>query len=124
LNRRLVPEVIDVITMDLSYLSLTAAVPQLDRIAIADDADLVVLVKPMFELGLPALPEEGVLLNRAVMQAIRGIGLGRWKVLAQVESPVRGAAGAIEFFLRAGRVSLASQQLIIDKRFTVAARSY
>jgi hypothetical protein len=31
--------------------------------------------------------------------------LGRWKVLAQMESPVRGAGGAIEFFLRARRVS-------------------
>ena len=105
LNRRLVPEVIDVITMDLSYLSLASAVPQLDRMAIADDADLVVLVKPMFELRLPTLPEEGVLLKRAVVQAIQGIELGRWKVLAQMESPVRGAGGAIEFFLRAGRVS-------------------
>ena len=105
LNRRLVPEVIDVITMDLSYLSLASAVPQLDRIAIADDANLVVLVKPMFELGLPALPEEGALLERAVVQAIRGIELGRWKVLAQLESPVRGAGGAIEFFLHARRVS-------------------
>ena len=105
LNRRLVPEVIDVITMDLSYLSLASAVPQLDRIAIADDADLVVLVKPMFELGLPALPEEVVLLKRAVAQAIQAIELGRWKVLAQIESPVRGAGGAIEFFLHARRVS-------------------
>ena len=91
--------------MDLSYLSLASAVPQLDRIGIADDADLVVLVKPMFELGLPELPEEGVLLERAVMQAIQGIELSRWKVLAQMESPVRGAGGAIEFFLRARRIS-------------------
>jgi 23S rRNA (cytidine1920-2'-O)/16S rRNA (cytidine1409-2'-O)-methyltransferase len=105
LNRGLVPEAIDLITMDLSYLSLASAVPQLDRIAIAGDADLVVLVKPMFELGLPALPEEGVLLKRAVVQAIQGIELGHWKVLAQMESPVRGAGGAIEFFLRARRVS-------------------
>jgi 23S rRNA (cytidine1920-2'-O)/16S rRNA (cytidine1409-2'-O)-methyltransferase len=105
LNRRLVPEVIDLITMDLSYLSLASAVPQLDRIAIADDADLVVLVKPMFELGLAAPPEEGVLLKRAVVRAIQGIELGRWTVLARMESPVRGAAGAIEFFLRARRVS-------------------
>jgi predicted rRNA methylase YqxC with S4 and FtsJ domains len=64
-----------------------------------------VLVKPMFELGLPALPEESVLLERAVAQAIQGIESGRWKVLAQMESPVRGAGGAIEFFLRAKRVS-------------------
>jgi 23S rRNA (cytidine1920-2'-O)/16S rRNA (cytidine1409-2'-O)-methyltransferase len=105
LNRRLVPEAIDLITMDLSYLSLASAVPQLDWIAIADDADIIVLVKPMFELGLPALPEEGALLKRAVVRAIQGIELGRWKVLAQMESPVRGAGGAIEFFLRARRVS-------------------
>jgi predicted rRNA methylase YqxC with S4 and FtsJ domains len=94
-----------VITMDLSYLSLAYAVPQLDRIAIADNADLLALVKPMFELGLPALPEEGVLLKRAVAQAIQGIELGRWTVLAQMESPVPGAGGAIEFFLHARRVS-------------------
>jgi 23S rRNA (cytidine1920-2'-O)/16S rRNA (cytidine1409-2'-O)-methyltransferase len=105
LNRRLVPEVIDVITMDLSYLSLASAVPQLDRIAIAGDAELIVLVKPMFELRLPALPEEGVLLKRTVVQAIQGIELGRWKVFAQMESPMRGAGGTIEFFLRARRVS-------------------
>jgi 23S rRNA (cytidine1920-2'-O)/16S rRNA (cytidine1409-2'-O)-methyltransferase len=105
LNRRLVPEVIGVITMDLSYLSLAFAVPQLDRIAIADDADLVVLVKPMFELGLPALPEEGVLLEKAVVRAIQGVELGRWKVLGQMESPVRGAGGAIEFFLHARRLN-------------------
>jgi 23S rRNA (cytidine1920-2'-O)/16S rRNA (cytidine1409-2'-O)-methyltransferase len=107
LNRRLVPEVIDGITVDLSYLSLASAVPQLDRIAIADDADLVVLVKPMFELRLPAPPEEDVWVKIAVVRAIQGIELGRWKVLAQMESPVRGAGagGAIEFFLRARRVS-------------------
>jgi 23S rRNA (cytidine1920-2'-O)/16S rRNA (cytidine1409-2'-O)-methyltransferase len=105
LSRGLVPEVIDVITVDLSYLSVAAAVPQLERITVAGDADLVVLVKPMFELGLPALPEEGVLLERAVVRAIQGIELGRWKVLAQMESPVRGAGGAIEFFLHARRVS-------------------
>jgi 23S rRNA (cytidine1920-2'-O)/16S rRNA (cytidine1409-2'-O)-methyltransferase len=105
LNRRLVPEVIDLITMDLSYLSLASAVPQLERIAIADNADLVVLVKPMFELGLPAPPEQGLLLKRAVVRAIQGIELCRWKFLARMESPVHGAGGAIEFFLLARRVS-------------------
>jgi 23S rRNA (cytidine1920-2'-O)/16S rRNA (cytidine1409-2'-O)-methyltransferase len=103
LNRRLVPEVIDGITMDLSYLSLASAVPQLDRIAIAGDADLVALVKPMFELALPALPEEGALLKRAVERAIQGIELCHWKVIAQMQSAVCGAGGAIEFFLRARR---------------------
>src|SRR5262249_56471618 len=70
LNQRLVPELIDVITMDLPYLSVASAVPQLDRIAIAGDADLVALVKPMFELALPALPEAAVLLDIAFVRPI------------------------------------------------------
>jgi len=57
---------------------------------------------------LPALPEEGVLFERAVVRAIQGIELGRWKVLGQMESPVHGAGGAIEFFLRARRLSYPS----------------
>jgi 23S rRNA (cytidine1920-2'-O)/16S rRNA (cytidine1409-2'-O)-methyltransferase len=47
---------IEVVTMDLSHLSLAAAVPQLEAVRLAATADLVALVKPMFELGLAAPP--------------------------------------------------------------------
>jgi hypothetical protein len=47
-----VPESVEVVTIDLSYLSLARAAPQLEALAIAAAADLVALVKPMFELGL------------------------------------------------------------------------
>ena len=53
-----VPEPAEVITVDLSYLSLADAIPQLERLAIADDADLVALVKPTFELRLRTPPTD------------------------------------------------------------------
>jgi TlyA family rRNA methyltransferase/putative hemolysin len=55
LDETCVPDRVDVVTMDLSYLPLHDAVPQLARLQLAEDADLVVLVKPTFELRRGAL---------------------------------------------------------------------
>ena len=58
LERRLVPDEVEVATIDVSYVSLAVAVPQLGRLAYAHGADLLALVKPMFELGLGAPPTD------------------------------------------------------------------
>jgi 23S rRNA (cytidine1920-2'-O)/16S rRNA (cytidine1409-2'-O)-methyltransferase len=104
LSVALVPDRVDVITLDLSYLSLTAAVPQLESIDVAPDADLVALVKPMFELGLDAPPTGEAQLRDAVARATAGISACAWKVTAHIDSPVRGNHGAVEFLLHARRV--------------------
>jgi 23S rRNA (cytidine1920-2'-O)/16S rRNA (cytidine1409-2'-O)-methyltransferase len=99
LGARLVPEPIDLVTLDLSYLALARAVPQLGRIELRAP-DLVALVKPQFELGLerpPEAPAEGL------VAAIAGITAAGWRVEDAIESPVRGARGAIEFLLWATR---------------------
>jgi 23S rRNA (cytidine1920-2'-O)/16S rRNA (cytidine1409-2'-O)-methyltransferase len=103
LDRRLVPDVVQIITLDLSYLSLAAAAGQLGRIALADDADLVALVKPMFELRLARAPSDPASLAEALSRAARGIEANGWRVAAHVESPVRGAGGAVELLLHARR---------------------
>lgn len=103
LNRALVPDVIDLVTLDLSYLSLTAAIPQLDAIAIAADADLVALVKPMFELQLSRPPGDRPRLEEALQRAIEGVGAAGWRVLSTMESPVLGSRGAVEFLIHAHR---------------------
>ena len=102
LDGRLVPEAIELVTIDVSYLPLARAVPQLGRVAMAPDAELVALVKPMFELGLGAPPaEEG--LPEALCQAVAGVEAAGWIVRATMRSPVPGAGGAIELFLAARR---------------------
>ncbi|MGH3104764.1 MAG: SAM-dependent methyltransferase [Gaiellaceae bacterium] len=101
LSRALVPEPVELVTIDVSYLSLAEAVPQLDRVQLASGADLVALVKPMFELGLPSDPSDPPTLERALSTAVAGIGAAGWDVLSTIESPERGARGAIEFFVHA-----------------------
>jgi 23S rRNA (cytidine1920-2'-O)/16S rRNA (cytidine1409-2'-O)-methyltransferase len=103
LNRLLVPEPIELITLDLSYLSVAAAVPQLDRVEVAADADLVALVKPMFELHLPRPPEDREKLEAARAAAIEGIEAAGWTVQTSIKSPVLGSRGAVEFFVHARR---------------------
>jgi 23S rRNA (cytidine1920-2'-O)/16S rRNA (cytidine1409-2'-O)-methyltransferase len=100
----LVPDAVDMVTFDLSYLSLTDAVGQLDRIRLADDADLVALVKPMFELALAEPPtDDDQALASAVATARVGITAAGWTAVGDMESPVRGARGAVEFLVHARR---------------------
>ena len=103
LTTDLVPEPVEVVTLDLSYLSLSAAVPQLDRIALAPAADLVALVKPMFELRLATAPTDAESLERAVKAAAEGIEAAGWTVAATTASEVTGAKGAVEALLHARR---------------------
>jgi 23S rRNA (cytidine1920-2'-O)/16S rRNA (cytidine1409-2'-O)-methyltransferase len=99
----LVPEAVGVVTLDLSYLSLTDAVPQLDRIRLTAGADLVALVKPMFELALSEPPTDDERLMAAVAAARAGIEAAGWTTVGDMESPVRGARGAVEFLVHARR---------------------
>ena len=102
-DRQLVPDVVDVVTIDVSYLALRDAVPQLERVELARGAHLLALVKPMFELGLPRPPIEARELERARTAAAEAIADAGWDVAASIESPVRGSRGAVEFFVHAIR---------------------
>jgi 23S rRNA (cytidine1920-2'-O)/16S rRNA (cytidine1409-2'-O)-methyltransferase len=102
LTRALVPDSVDVITLDLSYLSIARVVPQLEVLDIAASAELVALVKPMFELGVAELPEPERW-PEAVERATRGVGRSGWRVGGVVRSPIPGGRGAVEFFMHATR---------------------
>jgi 23S rRNA (cytidine1920-2'-O)/16S rRNA (cytidine1409-2'-O)-methyltransferase len=93
---------IDIVTIDVSYLALAAAVRQVtDRVALVGGAELVGLVKPMFELGLPTIPSERAVLDEALARAGKGIAAAGWAVVDAAECPVRGHRGAVEFFVHA-----------------------
>ncbi len=101
LTTALVPDAVELVTLDLSYLSLGRAIPELRRVQLTPDVDLIALVKPMFELGLATPPDEGGQFEAAVAAARRGAEDAGWRVLAEMESPTRGAHGAVEFLLHA-----------------------
>jgi 23S rRNA (cytidine1920-2'-O)/16S rRNA (cytidine1409-2'-O)-methyltransferase len=102
LDRQLVPEEIGVVSADLSYLALGEAVGQLtERVELAAGADLLGLVKPQFELGLPDQPTSRDQLEAAVEAAVAGVERAGWQLEGTMESPVRGSRGSIEFLLHA-----------------------
>jgi 23S rRNA (cytidine1920-2'-O)/16S rRNA (cytidine1409-2'-O)-methyltransferase len=103
LDSSLVPDAVALVTLDLSYVSLARAVPQLGSIELAAAAELIALVKPMFELGLAVPPVEPDELAEATARAVAGIEAAGWGVLQELDSPVRGSHGATEAFVYARR---------------------
>jgi len=94
-----VDEPVDLVTLDLSYLSLADALPQLRY-----GTELVALVKPMFELRLGALPDDQETgLAQALVTASAGAAAAGWTVIDTCRSPVLGRGGAVEGFLHARR---------------------
>jgi len=93
------------VTMDLSYLSVAEAVPQIEALSFTPDARLIALVKPMFELGLDAPPQDDPSLQRALDLAVAGVERLPWHVAGTMPSPVTGSKGAREWLVHAVRVS-------------------
>jgi len=91
------------VVADLSFISLTLVLPALVDVA-ADGADLLVMVKPQFEVGRERLGSGGVVRVPGlwvdavvgVARAAAELGLG---VLDVVRSPLPGPSGNVEFFL-------------------------
>jgi 23S rRNA (cytidine1920-2'-O)/16S rRNA (cytidine1409-2'-O)-methyltransferase len=104
LDRDKVPDAVDLISLDLGFLSLATGVPQLGRLELVRGADLLALVKPTAELGLPSPPEDEPSIREAVERASAAVTEAGWEVLQAVESPIRGSRGAVEWFLHGRRV--------------------
>jgi 23S rRNA (cytidine1920-2'-O)/16S rRNA (cytidine1409-2'-O)-methyltransferase len=94
---------IDLMTADLSYLSLADALPQVADVPFAPTAQLIALVKPMFELGRGQAPVDEASMRAAVDAASRGAAASGWGSLALFSSPIRGTRGAREAFIHAVR---------------------
>ena len=101
LTTALVPEAVGLVTVDVSYLSLASAAAQLSVLAFEPEAQLVGLVKPMFELGRGSLPTAPSDLEAAVELASAGVAAAGWRVLSTARSGVTGSRGAVEFFVHA-----------------------
>jgi 23S rRNA (cytidine1920-2'-O)/16S rRNA (cytidine1409-2'-O)-methyltransferase len=99
LDGTLVPDSVDVVVVDVSYLSLAAAVAQLRAVALAPGAVLVGLVKPMFELRAATAPSDRRSLDAALAAASAGVTAAGWSVRGSIDSPVTGARGAREMLL-------------------------
>ena len=108
LTRDDIPELLDLITCDASFIGLSVVLPAPLMLA-AERAALVALVKPQFEAGRSQVGKGGVVrdptTHREVCErtaAWVGAQPG-WSVVGMIESPILGPDGNCEFLLYARR---------------------
>ncbi len=98
-----IPEPLDLAVADCSFISLTRVLPHVLPL-LRDGADLVVLVKPQFEVSKERVGKGGVIRDEAlrqeaiedVAQACRALGC---EVVSGVDSDTHGPSGNIEHLL-------------------------
>ncbi len=94
---------VDLVVADLSFISLRLAIPSFDRVT-TSAADLLLMVKPQFEVGRAALPSGGVVRDPAArVDAVMSVGehasAAGWGARGVTASPLPGPAGNVEYFL-------------------------
>jgi 23S rRNA (cytidine1920-2'-O)/16S rRNA (cytidine1409-2'-O)-methyltransferase len=97
--------VFDFLTGDLSFISLTLVLPAVVRLLKAD-GDLLMLVKPQFELQPGQVGKGGIVREPALFEFVEkrltdscvalGLEVKRW-----MDSPIQGGDGNREFFIHA-----------------------
>jgi 23S rRNA (cytidine1920-2'-O)/16S rRNA (cytidine1409-2'-O)-methyltransferase len=95
----------ELVTADLSFISLVLVAPALVRLTAAA-AELVLLVKPQFEAGRARVGRGGIVrdpqVHRDVLdQVVLGLGEAGIETVAVMPSPLRGADGNREFLAHA-----------------------
>ncbi len=101
-----VPEPIDLAVCDVSFISITMILPALAGL-LAEDAEMIILVKPQFESDRDQVGKGGIIRDPAlhhqacqrVEKAVRQLGFHT----QIIPSPILGAEGNREFLLHARR---------------------
>ncbi len=106
LTRDQIPDDIDLIVCDASFIGLETVLPAALKLA-APGARLLALIKPQFEVGAGRVGKGGIVRDPALHAEVCGRierwledAMG-WKVSGVTESPVTGADGNKEFLVAA-----------------------
>jgi 23S rRNA (cytidine1920-2'-O)/16S rRNA (cytidine1409-2'-O)-methyltransferase len=103
-----IPEPVDVVTCDASFISLSKVLESPLKLTHAG-AKLVVLVKPQFEAGREEVGKGGVVRDPAVHERVCAdaadwVASQGWQVLGVTQSPITGPEGNVEFLLGAEKI--------------------
>jgi len=109
LTRVEVPEAVDLVVCDASFIGLETVLPAALAL-VGEQAALVALIKPQFEVGKGQVGKGGVVRDPALHEAVCARieawlgGLPGWRVLGIAESPILGPEGNKEFLIAARRM--------------------
>jgi 23S rRNA (cytidine1920-2'-O)/16S rRNA (cytidine1409-2'-O)-methyltransferase len=103
LSRKEVPYDVDVVTIDVSFISLRLIFPSIVPF-LAPGADVIVLAKPQFEAGREEVGRKGVVTDpevhsKVIAQVTEAAAAAGLRAVAMAPSPITGAKGNQEFFL-------------------------
>ncbi len=102
-----IPEPIDLVVIDVSFISLTQVLPRvLDFLAA--EGDVLALIKPQFEVGKGMVEKGGVIRDElkrrsAVQKVAEFTETAGFVVMGDYESPLPGQKGNIEYFIHLRR---------------------
>ena len=105
LDDRIIPEPVDVIVCDASFIGLAKVLQAPLKLGKAG-AKLVALIKPQFEAGRQEVGKGGVVRDPAVHERVRAeaaawVESQGWAVVGVTPSPITGPEGNVEFLLGA-----------------------
>lgn len=105
LDGSIIPEAVDFITCDASFISLSKVLESPLKLA-RSDAGLIALVKPQFEAGREEVGKGGVVRDpqvhdRVCAAAAEWVASQGWRVVGIARSPITGPEGNVEFLLGA-----------------------
>lgn len=106
LTRNLVPDPIEVIVADVSFIALTKVLAPVLALA-GPGAFLVALIKPQFELSPEDIGKGGIVRDEAARQrAVDNVRVfmtrqKNWRTLGLIPSPIAGGSGNEEFLIAA-----------------------
>ncbi len=100
-------EIADGAVVDLSFISLRLVLPAVAGL-VGDDADLVILFKPQFEVGQGGVNQKGVVADVARLWSclesfLTWSATDGWGCCGLIDSPIRGKSGNREFLLHLRR---------------------
>lgn len=123
--REMTPELVgtvDLVVGDLSFISLDLVLDAIVGVT-RDDGDLVLMVKPQFEVGKDKVGKGGVVrdldLRASAVAGVAAAGARRgWGARAVTTSPLPGPSGNVEFFLwlRSGPATVDEDQIAAEVR--------
>ena len=108
--------VCDMVTMDVSFISLTKIFPAVDRI-LSPTGDCVCLIKPQFEAPQKALGKNGILKDPSILpdlflSIIGGAASNRLYLRDMSISPIHGTNGNVEYLAHFSRTPQLSESEI------------
>lgn len=105
LQKERIPEEIDIITVDVSFISLKLVIPKVLEF-LKSQGEIIALIKPQFEVGKGEVDRGGVIKDpekrKKVVQEIKNFFESlNLKVKGITQSPIHGQKGNIEYLIYA-----------------------